>query len=126
MVHPYNSIDIATAWKKSNYILLDRSDFYFINNLSIAVHVFARCMMTSLSVDEILLPKYVNVSINFRNLPLNVEVDFSHLKPMNSVLCSHRDQCLLLLDQSYVVGIQFGQVYLQKALDHLHSLSLCV
>ena len=47
-----------TAWKKSCFILPDRSDFYMINNLSIAIHRFARCVMTSLSVDEILLPMY--------------------------------------------------------------------
>ena len=45
-----------------------------IDNLLIAVHTFARPMLTLLLVDEILLPKYVNLSINFRGLPLQVEM----------------------------------------------------
>ena len=31
-----------------------------IDNLSVAVHTFSMRMLTSLSVDEILLPRYVN------------------------------------------------------------------
>ena len=42
-----------------------------IDNLSIGVHAFALHMLTSFSVDEILLPRYVNWSINFKGLPLN-------------------------------------------------------
>ena len=41
VVHPYNRIDTTTAWKKLRFILLDMSDFPIIDNLSIAVHVFA-------------------------------------------------------------------------------------
>ena len=41
-----------------------------INNLSIAVHAFGRCKLRSLSVDEILLLRYVNRSTNFMCLPL--------------------------------------------------------
>ena len=54
-MHPYSGIDIATAWKKSDFISLERSDFYMMDNLSVAVHAFARHMLLSLSVDEILL-----------------------------------------------------------------------
>ena len=36
-----------------------------IDNLLITVHAFAKDMLTSLSVDEILLPGYVNLSSNF-------------------------------------------------------------
>ena len=36
-----------------------------IDNLSIVVHACARRMLTSFSVDEILLPTYVNFSTNF-------------------------------------------------------------
>ena len=54
--------------------------------LLIAVHTFAEHMLTSLSVDEILLPKYVNLSTNFRDLPLKVEMAPSYFKHMNSVL----------------------------------------
>ena len=57
-----------------------------INNLSIVIHTFARCMLTSLSVDKILLPRYVNLSTNFRGGPLRLEMVPSHLKPMHFVL----------------------------------------
>ena len=65
-VHPYSSINIATARKKSHFILSDRSDFYMIDNQLIAVHDFAKRILTSLSVDKTQLPRYVNLSINFR------------------------------------------------------------
>ena len=42
-------------------ILSDRSDFYITDNLSMAVHAFAMGTLTSLSVDEIMLPWYVNL-----------------------------------------------------------------
>ena len=40
------------------------------DELSIAVHAFTRRIITSLSVDEILLPRYVNLYTNFRGQPL--------------------------------------------------------
>ena len=51
-----------------------------IDNLSIAVHAFAGSISTSLSVDETLLPKYVNLFTNFKWLPLRVEMAVPHLK----------------------------------------------
>ena len=39
VVHPYSSTDIATTWKNSHFILLERSGFYKINSLLIALHV---------------------------------------------------------------------------------------
>ena len=60
VVHPYSSMDTATAWKKSRFILLDRSEFHIIDNISIADHAFARRISIALSIDEILLPRYVN------------------------------------------------------------------
>ena len=70
VVHPYNRMDTAIAWKKSCFILLDRLDFYMIDSLSIVFHGFAKHMLTSLSVNEILLLWYVNRSTNLRGLPL--------------------------------------------------------
>ena len=84
-VHSYSSIDTATTWKKSCFILSDRSDFYIINNLLIAAHAFARSMLASLSADEILLSRYVNSSTDFSDLLLIIEM-VSCLKHMNSVL----------------------------------------
>ena len=60
-------------------------DFNMIDNLSIA-HIFARHMLTSLSVDEILLPRYINLLFNFRDLPHKLEIVHSYLKHMNFVL----------------------------------------
>ena len=57
-VHSFCIIDTGIAWKESRFILSDRLDFQMVNNLSVTFHAFARCMLTSLSVDKILLPKY--------------------------------------------------------------------
>ena len=59
VVQLYSSTDIATALKKTCFILSERSDFPIINNLSSAFHVR---MLTSLSEDEILLPRYTRLS----------------------------------------------------------------
>ena len=72
--------------QKSRFILSGKSDFHMIDNLLIAFHAFARNMFTLLSVDEILLPRYVNLSTNFRGLPLRKEMAPSRLKQLNSVL----------------------------------------
>ena len=85
-VHPKNSIDIATTWKKSLFILLNRSDFHIISNLPIAFQIFTRCMLTSLSVNEMLLVRYVKGSTYFWGLPLTVEMVPSCLKYVDSVL----------------------------------------
>ena len=45
-VHPYSSIDAATAWKKFRFILSSRSDFCMINNQSRAFQAFDRRMLT--------------------------------------------------------------------------------
>ena len=46
---PYCRIDTFATWKKLHFISLDLSDFHIIDNLSIAVHAFARHILTSLS-----------------------------------------------------------------------------
>ena len=76
-VLPYSSTDIATTWMKWNPL---SSDFYVIDNESIA-----RCMLTSFLVDEMLLPKCVNWSTNFRGIPLKLEIAPFSLKQMNYV-----------------------------------------
>ena len=52
VVHPYNSIDVTTAWKKQRFILSVSSDFHMIDSLSIAVHAFVSRESMSFSVDE--------------------------------------------------------------------------
>ena len=53
VMHPY-----CNTWKKSHFILSKRSDFHVIDNLSMVVQAFLLNMLTSLSADEILLPRY--------------------------------------------------------------------
>ena len=56
-VYPYSSIGTTAAWKKSRFILSDKSDFHMTDNLSIAVHAFASHVLISFSVEETLLPR---------------------------------------------------------------------
>ena len=74
MVHPCHSTDIDTDWKKSNFILLEGSDFHMIDYLSITFHTFTRRMLISISVDEMLLPRYGIWFTNLRCFPLRVEI----------------------------------------------------
>ena len=52
-------MDTSTAWKKLRIILSDRSDSLIIYNRSIEFPAFDKSMLRILSVDEMLLPKYV-------------------------------------------------------------------
>ena len=56
------------------------------DNLFVADHAFAIRVLTSLSVDEILLPMYVNCSTGLRGVPLSAEMFPFFLKLMKSVL----------------------------------------
>ena len=82
----YKYIDMATSWKNSYFILSERSDFYMVYNLLAAVHALPMHILTLLSVDETLLPHYMNGFTNFRCLPYNVEMTPLTLKYINSVL----------------------------------------
>ena len=73
-----------------------------INNLAIAVNAFARCMFTSLYVDEVSLPMYVNLFTNFRGRLFWMEMVLSllNLKPSvlfaftwSSMLTAHSSSC---------------------------------
>ena len=55
VIQPYSSTNMATVWKGSRFILSDTSDSHMVDNLSVAVHVLPMCMLTWLSVDEMLL-----------------------------------------------------------------------
>ena len=67
----------SKVWKLSRFISSERSDFHMINNLSIAVYTESDVnirlgksrMLTSLSVNEILLSRYLNWSAYFRKEP---------------------------------------------------------
>ena len=86
VVHPHSITDTATACMKACFVLLERSDFRMIDNLSIAIYNFCMCMLTSLSVDGILLPRYAKLSSNFSVQPFNVVMAPFHLKLTWSVL----------------------------------------
>ena len=79
---------LVLTWLKLGRIpiLSDRSDFHRFLNVLIAVHGLLMYVLTSFSVDEILLPKYMYWSINFRGLPFNEIIAPSLLKCINSVL----------------------------------------
>ena len=48
-------------------------EYFNIDSLSIAVYTFARYILMSLSVDETLLPRYMYLSTNVRELPFRVD-----------------------------------------------------
>ena len=121
----HNSIDTNTVWKKFCFILSDRSNFHVISNLSIAFHVFSKCILTSHSVDVMLLSRYKNWFINLRSMSVAVEMTPFCLKYMYSYLHLRRSQCLQLFALGYAFGILLGRVYLREALCRLcsHSFS---
>ena len=57
-----------------------------VNNLLITVHAFPMHMLKSLSVDELLVPRYLKWSNDFKSLLFNVEMTPFGLKCINSVL----------------------------------------
>ena len=71
-----------------------------IDNLSIVVCAFPMHILTSLSVDEILVSKYVNQCTNFRGLPLKVEMAPSYFKFIHVKANAF---CCFLQDMSYFV-----------------------
>ena len=83
---PYSSIDTTAAWKKLHFILSVRSDLHMTDNLSIVVHAFASRVFMSFSVDEILLPRRMNLSTSFRELPFCGKMSPLWLKHMCSIL----------------------------------------
>ena len=73
--------------KKFRFILSDWSDFHITDSLSVVLHAFARHILTSLSVDEMLVSRYVNWPINSRGLPLRVEMAPFCLKHIYCFIC---------------------------------------
>ena len=50
VVHPHSSIGSTVVWQKFRFILSDRLDFHMIDSRSIAVYVFARCILILLNL----------------------------------------------------------------------------
>ena len=124
-MRPYSSIYIATDWKKSHFISSDWSDFHMIDILSLIVNGFARCTLISLSVDQILLPKYVNLPTNFRGWPLKVEMVPSHLRHLNSVLYSFMKRLIFpaACSRLYSRGSAYAGVFVRSAWSSASSTS---
>ena len=117
---PFSRMDTATVCKKSRFISSDRLYFHRIDNLSISYHTISMLMLTSLSGDEILLPKYVNVSTNFSSLPQSDEMALFCLKHLHS----RWGQYLLQPALSYATEILLESVYLLEVPGHLRNLRL--
>ena len=77
-MQPYSSTDTATTSKNSHFVLSERSNFHMVDNLSVLA--FPMHMLTSLSVDEILLLRYMNWFTNLRGLASKEEMAPSWLK----------------------------------------------
>ena len=73
------SIQYLAFYKSEDIIRVGKD--YALNE-----HQKTMYILTSLSVDEILRPRYMNWSINFWNLPFNKKIALFSLKHMNSVL----------------------------------------
>ena len=58
------------------------------DSLLIVVHAFVSRVSMSVTVDETLLPRSVNLSSSFRELPFSVEMSPVWLKHIYSVLCA--------------------------------------
>ena len=86
VVQPYSSTEMATALKNPRFISLGRSDFHIVDDLTIAVYAFHVRMLTLLSVNAILLTRYVKWSIGLQGLPFNVLMAPSSLKHFYSFL----------------------------------------
>ena len=72
--------------KKLSFISSARSDFHVAESLLIAVQAIASHVLISFSVDETWIPRKVNLSTSFKDLPFRVEMLPLWLKHMNSVL----------------------------------------
>ena len=119
LVYLCSSTDTATPNKKSRFIWPKRSDFRMIDSLSITVHAFPMHILTSLSVDEMWLPRYVTRSTNFRDLWLKGEMAPYYSKFLNSILSAFLERPIR---PDYAARTLLWSVYLWEALDYLRSL----
>ena len=103
MAQLYYSTHTPTAWKKARLIL---SEIILVDNMSIAVLAFPMEKLTSLSVDKILLPRYVKWSKHFRGLSFNVEMVPSFLK--NTWTQFYLSSCMVSVSFSLFQAMQQG------------------
>ena len=113
-------ISLMSKWC-SHKIVLIKTQLYFIWEIrfpyghwpiTIGVHALPMHTLTLLSVDEILLPRYMNWACHLMrwfHLGYKIRTLF--------YLSSCRDRCLLLPAPGNAAGIQLRLVYLQEVLD---------
>ena len=107
-----NSLSHTTlSIKWEVYFSKDRCPLVFI------VSLLWFCMLLDMSMqqNEILLPRYTNLSINFKGLPFNEKMTPSWWK--------HRDQRLLLPAPGYAAKILPEKMDVQEAFGYLHERS---
>ena len=83
VVYSYYRIDTT---KRLRFILSNKADFHTIDNLSMVDHAFASRILMSFSVNKPLLPRYANLSTDFREPPFKVEIPSFWLTHMYSIL----------------------------------------
>ena len=105
LVHPYCRMDTTAAWKKFRFILSDWFDLHTTDNLSIAVHAFASHVLMSFSVDETLLSREVNLSTNFKESAVRVEMSI----------------CLILIKAHVLCFVRILQTMLQKLYIYIYT-----
>ena len=108
----------------SSHVVRSYSSVDMIDNVLVTVNFLGRCMLTLISLNEILLLWYVKWSTNFRGLHLDlICLLFIYNTCSQFYSCPCGDQCLLLLALDFAVGIWLEQVYLWEVQDHTLSLT---
>ena len=93
----------------------DNTHTYIYVYIYISIYI-ARCVLTSLSVDEMLWKQYVNWPTNFIGFPNWKWLHFVLNMCALFYLRSRRGQCFLLVAQGFAVGIRLELMYLQEVL----------
>ena len=84
-------------------------DFHMTESLSVAAHAFASRVSMSVSVDETLLPRQVNLSTCFRELPFSVEMSPVCLNTYIPFCVNwHGGRCVQGLVPDYVAEFRLG------------------
>ena len=128
VVQRYRSTDMSVAWKNLRFILSDISNFHIVDNVSIAVHGLPMFMSTSISVDEILLPRYMNLSRAVHVLPTcmltSISVDeILLLRYMNLSRADH------VLPTCMLTSISVDEILLPRYMNlaiEVHDLLMCL
>ena len=107
IVNLYNIMISPTSYKKSGFIITDWWILHLISNLSIAFHAFPLAYVENFfSLNEILLPRYMNYSNSFKGLPLVLKMYRSYLNHMKSVLFAFTQSSMLFVAFSWIYSAE--------------------